>query len=171
MIASEPANTRSGTVWAWVPALLLGSMLLGLGTLAYIAIDDPHFALEPNYYDKAVHWDRAQSEARDGAALGLALALTKPLALAMDGTLEVEVRITDRERALLSPAVVQLEAFPNAYASRVEQVTLSEVSPGVYRARLRGQARGLWELRFTVAKGNLRFHQGIRRDVAKGDAA
>lgn len=171
MIASEPANTRSGTVWAWVPALLLGSMLLGLGTLAYIAIDDPHFALEPNYYDKAVHWDRAQSEARDGAALGLALTLTKPLALAMDGTLEVEVRITDHERALLSPAVVQLEAFPNAYASRVEQVTLSEVSPGVYRARLRGHAHGLWELRFTVAKGNLRFHESIRRDVAKGDAA
>jgi nitrogen fixation protein FixH len=72
---------------------------------------------------------------------------------------------------LLSPAVVELEAFPNAYASRIEQVTLKEVSPGVYRARLHGQARGLWELRFTVAKGNLRFHESLRRDVAKGDAA
>jgi len=171
MIASEPANPRRGAVWAWVPALLLGSMLLGLGVLAYIAIDDPHFALEPNYYDKAVHWDRTQREAREGAALGLEVALTKPLALAVDGALEVEVRITERERALLGPAVVELEAFPNAYASRVERVTLSETSPGVYRARLRGQSRGLWELRFTVAKGRLRFHQSIRRDVVQGDAA
>lgn len=171
MIASEPANPNSGVVWAWVPALLLGSMLLGLGVMAYIAIDDPHFALEPNYYDKAVHWDRTQRETSDGAALDLELTLTKPLALAVDGTLEVEIRITDRDRALLSPAVVELEAFPNAYASRVEQMTLSETTPGVYRARLRGQSPGLWELRFMVAKGNLRFHQSIRRDVAKGDAA
>ena len=61
----------SGTFWAWVPATLLGAMLLGLGTMAYIAIDDPSFALEPNYYDKAVHWDRSQAEARSSQALGL----------------------------------------------------------------------------------------------------
>jgi hypothetical protein len=171
MIAPNSTNSRGGAVWAWVPALLLGSMLLGLGVLAYIAIDDPHFALESNYYDKAVHWDRSQSEARDGAALGLQLTLTKPLALAADGKLELEVRIVSGDRALIGPALVELEAFPNAYASRVERVTLSETSPGVYRARLRGHARGLWELRFTVTQGKLRFHQSLRRDVGQKEAA
>src|SRR5215207_10712207 len=145
----DPSNSSSGAVWAWVPALLLGSMLLGLGVLAYVAIDDPHFALEPNYYDKAVHWDRTQSEARNSAALGLELTLTQPLALAADGSLELELRVTDRERVVQSEAVVELEAFPNAYASLVERLTLNETSPGVYRARLSGRTTGLWELRFS----------------------
>lgn len=171
MTATDPTSSRSGAVWAWVPALLLGSMLVGLGVLAHIAIDDPHFALEPNYYDKAVHWDRTQSQARESEALGLELTLTQPLALAPDGTLEVELRVTNRERASLSAALVELEAFPNAYASRIERVTLSETSPGVYRARLKGRDPGLWELRFSIAKGGLRFQQSLRRDVAKGHAA
>jgi nitrogen fixation protein FixH len=146
-------------------------MLLGLGVLTYIATDDPHFALEPNYYDKAVHWDRTQREARDSEALGFQLALPTTLALSADGSLELELRVTDRERAALSSAVVELEAFPNAYASRVERLTLRETSPGVYRGRLAGRARGLWELRFSVSKGDRHFHQSVRRDVAKGDAA
>jgi FixH len=171
MNAKPQTNSGSGAVWAWVPGMLLGSMLLGLGVLAYIAIDDPHFALEPNYYDKAVHWDRTQSQARDSAALGLLLTLPATLALSADGTLEIELRVTDRERVALGSAVVELEAFPNAYASRVERVKLHETAAGLYRGRLKGGARGLWELRFSVTKGDLRFQQSVRRDVMKGDAA
>jgi nitrogen fixation protein FixH len=171
MTAPDPTLSRRGAVWACVPALLLGSMLLGLGVLAYIATDDPHFALEANYYDKAVHWDSTQREARDSAALGWQLALPSTLAQAADGTVEVELHVSDRERAPVHGAAVELEAFPNAYASRVERVVLHEAAPGVYRARLRGQARGLWELRFSIAKGKLHFRQSLRRDVGKGDAA
>jgi nitrogen fixation protein FixH len=171
MTAPDPTLSRRGAVWACVPALLLGGMLLGLGVLAYIATDDPHFALEANYYDKAVRWDDTQREARDSAALGLQLALPNTLALSRDGTVEVELRVTDREQAPLQSALVELEAFPNAYASRIERVTLREVAPGVYRARLSGQSRGLWELRFSIATGNLHFRQTLRRDVGKGDAA
>lgn len=171
MTAPDPTLSRRGTLWAWVPALLLSSMLLGLGVLTYIAIDDPHFALERNYYDKAVHWDRSQREARDSEALGFQLALPTTLALSADGSLELELRVTDRERAALSSAVVELEAFPNAYASRVERLTLRETLPGVYRGRLAGRVHGLWELRFRVSKGDRHFQQSIRHDVVKGDAA
>ena len=171
MNSPQHPSTRGGAVWACVPALLLATMLLGLGWLAYIATDDPHFALEPNYYDKAVHWERTQREAHDSAALGLLLTLPKALALSADGTLEVELHVADRERNPLQSASVELEAFPNAYASRIERVTLRETAPGVYRARLKGQDHGLWELRFSVAKDRRHFHQSVRRDVLKGDAA
>jgi hypothetical protein len=97
--------------------------------------------------------------------------LPTTLALSADGALEIELRVTDRERAVLSAAVVELEAFPNAYASRVEHITLREGVPGVYRGRLRGQASGLWELRFSVAQGELHFYQSVRRDVFRGDAS
>jgi nitrogen fixation protein FixH len=160
-----------GAIWAWVPAALLGSMLLGLGTLAYLALDDPHFALEPNYYDKAVHWDRSQREARDSAALGLQLALPQALFTLADGALEIEIKVTDRAGSPLEAARAELEAFPNAYASRVQRITLNEVSPGVYRGRLIGRDLGLWELRFSITQGNLRFRQSVRRDVTAKEAA
>jgi FixH len=171
MTDSAPDSSRKGAIWAWVPALLLGSMLLGLGVLAFIAIDDPHFALEPNYYEKAVRWDRGQSEARDSAALGLRLTLPPALTQADDGSVEVELRVADREHAGLTAATVELEAFPNAYASRIERLTLKEGEPGVYRGRLTGRTLGLWELRFTIIKENRHFQRALRLDVVKGDAA
>jgi nitrogen fixation protein FixH len=167
----DEITSRAGHFWAWLPALLLGSMLLGLGALAYIAIDDPSFALEPNYYDKAVRWDRTQAEARESERIGLQLSLTGPLSLNKDGGVELELRVSDRANTPLCAATVLLEAFPNAFASRVEHVTLREVSPGVYRGRLSRGTRGLWELRFDVRQGSQQFREVLRRDVTPGDAA
>ena len=170
-MTTREAATSSGTFWAWVPAMLRGSMLLGLGTMAFIAIDDPSFALEPNYYDKAVHWDRSQAEARDSQALGLRLTLLQPLSSSLRGDVELVLSVRDRGDLPVRGAAVALEAFPNAYATRVQQVSLLEISPGVYRAKLAHGVRGLWELRFDVAQGGSHFRQVLRVDVAKGAAA
>jgi hypothetical protein len=163
-----PKQTKAGTFWAWVPAGLLASMLLGLGTLAYIAIDDPGFALEPNYYEKAVQWDRSQAEARESQALGFRLAPAHSLMLGADGGIEVELELRDRQGRLVSGAELSLEAFPNAAARKIDRAKLHETSPGTYRARLRGGASGLWELRCQVAYGTARFQQVLRLDVSKG---
>lgn len=170
-MTKQEAATSSGTFWSWVPAMLLGSMLLGLGTMAYLAIDDPSFALEPNYYDKAVHWERSQAEARDSQALGLQLSLLRPLASSALGEVELELGIHDRQGLPVRDAAVQLEAFPNAYATQIQQVTLHESSPGVYRGKLARGVRGLWELRLRVSQGSSHFRQVMRVDVTKGDAA
>jgi nitrogen fixation protein FixH len=161
----------SGTFWAWVPATLLGAMLLGLGTMAYIAIDDPSFALEPNYYDKAVHWDRSQAEARSSQALGLRLSLLQPPQVSAQGEVELVLGVRDRQDLPVQGAAVELEAFPNAFAARLQQISLQEASPGVYRARLSQGVGGLWELRFKVTQGASRFRQVLRVDVSKGGAA
>jgi hypothetical protein len=118
-----------------------------------------------------VHWDRTQREARDSAALGLQLTIAKALVVSADGTVEVELRVNDRQQVPLSFAVVELEAFANAYANQIERVTLRETSPGVYRGRFKARARGLWELRFEIVTASSRFRQSLRRDVGKGDAA
>jgi hypothetical protein len=163
---------NTGTFWAWVPAGLLGSMLLGLGTMAFIAIDDPHFALEPNYYDKAVHWDQAQAEAKADRALGMKLDL-RPLAISYSGQIDLVLTLKDRGDFALTGAEVELQAFPNAYAGRIEQLLLRETAPGVYTGQLEHGMRGLWELRFLVkpAAGAATYREVLRRDVAKAGAA
>lgn len=165
------ARSSARSIWAWVPALMLGCMFLGLGTMTYLATSDPHFALEPDYYDKAVHWDRSRAEARASAETGLSLSLTRRLAVATDGSVEVEVRVVDGQNSPFVGAQLQLQAFPNAYAERAQQLTLRETAPGVYLGRLEHGVLGLWELRFALAREALRFQQVLRQDVVKGSAA
>jgi len=167
---SRAVASSKGSIWAWVPALLLGSMLAGLGTLAYLAIDDPHFALEPNYYDKAVHWDRTREQARQTDALGLQLSLA-PLRLSPSGNIELELRVADRTGQPLEAAEVRLQAFPNAYAQRSQVVALVPSAPGVYRAKLSHGSVGLWELRFSIQHRTGQSISTLRRDVLKGGAA
>jgi hypothetical protein len=145
-------------------------MLIGLGSMAYVAIDDPSFALEPDYYDKAVHWDRSQAEARASEALGFQLTPVRTLTLGADGSVEVELSLRDRHGSALSSAEIRLEAFPNAAAARVERRRLQELEPGIYRTTLRHGTTGLWELRFAVSHGAARYSQVLRLEVSKGRA-
>lgn len=170
-MTQEHTVAISGRFWAWVPATLLGAMLLGLGTMAYVAIDDPSFALEPNYYDKAVHWDRSQAEAKDSQALGLRLSLLQPPEVSAQGEVQLLLEVRDRQDLPVQGAAVELEAFPNAFAARLHRISLQEASPGVYRARLSQGVSGLWELRFKITQGASRFRQVLRVDVSKGGAA
>jgi hypothetical protein len=163
--------TRYARFWALLPALLLGCMLLGLGTLAHIAIDDPHFALEPNYYDKAVHWDRARAEQSASRALGLHVALSQPNGIAADGSAELELRVQNPSGDAFASATVELEAFPNAFASRVQRITLREVGPGLYRGKLERAVPGVWELRIAVTRGADRYQEVLRPELRKGGAA
>ncbi|HEY6079671.1 MAG TPA: FixH family protein [Polyangiaceae bacterium] len=167
---SAASSTRR-SLWAWVPALLLGCMFLGLGTMTYLATSDPHFALEPDYYDKAVHWDRSRAEEQASALTGLSLSLSRPLALAPGGGVDVEVRVVDRQRSPFQGARLQLQAFPNAYAQHSQTLTLRETAPGVYAGRLSRGVLGLWELRFGLARDAVRFQKVLREDVVKGGAA
>lgn len=161
----------AGVFWAWLPAMLLGSMLVGLGTLAYIAIDDPSFALEPNYYDKAVHWDQSQAQQRQSQALGFELKLGQPLVVSRDGRTFVELELKDRAGVDISGANLAVSAFPNAFASRIEELVLREEAPGIYRGELKHAVPGLWELRCSVNVGSAHYTSTLRADVAKRGAA
>ena len=169
---NEPTSvtSKAGSFWAWVPALLLGSMFIGLGTLAYVAIDDPNFALEPNYFDKAIHWVQSQADARASRAMGLKLTLA-PLVVASNGQVSLTLTIADRANLPLLGAAVQVEAFPNAFASRIETLTLRETAPGVYTGQLAHGLSGLWELRVALQHGATTYHEVLRRDVTKGAKA
>jgi hypothetical protein len=151
--------------------MILGGMFAGLGTMTYLALDDPGFALESNYYDKAVHWDRSQAEAEASRELGLTVSVARALKLTASGHIDLELQVTDRGGAAYGGADVLVEAFANAHAAHVEQLRLREAAAGAYTARIVGGARGLWELRVSVVRGRERFQQVLRVDVSKGDAA
>jgi nitrogen fixation protein FixH len=121
------------------------------------ATSDPSFAVEEDYYNKAVNWEAAQAQAQHNQELGWVIAETflPPKILGADPTLEV--RLTDVEGKPITGALLQVEAFHNVRAGHILRATLDERGPGVYAAQLPMFRSGLWELRYTVDHAETRF--------------
>ena len=159
---SDGAPRSRGLFWAALPALLLGASLLGVGTMVSIAVRDPSFALERNYYERAVHWDRQREQEETNARLGYGLTLA--LEQGRDGV-ELDLSLADGARVPLSGAQVKVEAFANARAGERRFLTLVPTADGRYRASVGHARAGLWEFRFDVQAGGEHFTRTLRKDV------
>jgi hypothetical protein len=157
-------TTRGARIWPWVPGGLLASMLAGLGTLAAIATNDPGFALERDYYRKAVRYDLEVLQRGENARLGWNLDAT----LTPDAT-GTSLLVTARDaRGPLAGARVSVEALENAHASIVYDLTLVEDAPGRYRGSLPAKRGGLWELRVRAERAQERFTEVVRVSLPEG---
>lgn len=163
--SAERNERRGGLFWALVPVGLLGAALVGLGTLVSIAVRDPGFALEKNYYERAVHWDRQRAQDAVNQRLGYQLDIR--LDRGTKGT-EVALGLADRAGRPLPGAVVTVEAFANARSGQRQLLSLTAGPDGRYRAALAGARPGLWEFRVEVLAEGQRFTQVLRADVPAG---
>jgi hypothetical protein len=140
-------------------------MLAGLGTMATIATRDPGFALERDYYAKAVTYDRVIFQRGENARLGWLL--ETDLGEAAPGrTTPLVVKVRSGEGAVVG-ARVSVEALRNATAQAAVEATLVERAKGQYTANLALARGGLWELRLTVERAGERFTAVERRDVSE----
>ncbi|HEY3500315.1 MAG TPA: FixH family protein [Polyangiaceae bacterium] len=166
--APELSKSRRGTFWALLPVVLLVSSLTGVLVMASIARSDPSFALESDYYQRAVRWDGQQLEWAENARLGYTI---EAESVATSEGVELRATLRDRNGAKLEGASVGVEAFANARAADVRRLTLRESEAGAYAVGL-GQPRpGLWEFRFSVVRDGKRFTQIVRADVPRRQAA
>ncbi len=154
--------------WMWVPVGLLLASTVGVGSLAMIAIRDPNFALESDYYDKALHWDRTQAQAADNRRLGYRVEVASRITADAQGNATLSVRIVDASGSAASGAIVRGTAFANAFASEVRTLDLQPAGPGIYSTPLNAQHFGLWEFRLVVKSGSDQVTSTLRSDVLRG---
>jgi nitrogen fixation protein FixH len=129
--------------------------------LVVITSRDASFAVEPDYYAKALAWDETMAQEARNKALGWSLELrVEPTG---EGGL-VAVSLADRAGAPLPGARITIEALHNARAGRVLTAILEPRGPGY--ARMMPLARpGLWEFRLRVTRGADVFTATLMRDV------
>ena len=154
--------------WMWVPVGLLLASTLGVGSLAMIAIRDPNFALEPNYYDKALHWDKTQAQAADNQRLGYRVEVAPRIAADAQGNATLSVRVADANGSAALGATVRATAFANAFAQDIRSLDLQPTGQGTYSAKLRAGHLGLWEFRLVVSSGSDQITSTLRSDVVRG---
>ena len=169
--SESKVRNRAGLRWALVPFALLGSSLIGVGSMAFVAAHDPNFATEADYYQKAVRWDHVQAQARDNQRLSYQIALPATVPLDAHGQAALEVTLKDRNGRAIVGARVSAEAFANAYSGAVLGLEFSERAPGVYTAHLAAGHAGLWEFRFAALCEGDRFTAIVRSDLVPGGAA
>jgi len=160
----------SGRLWAWAPGVLLAGLLGTQLTVLHSVLDDPSFALEPDYYRKAVAWDAQRELERQSQALGWHAAISaQPTPQAQPGSqprgLELQLSLRDARGEPLRGAAVRVAAFANARAARVLEAALLETAPGTYTAELPSRVLGLWEFRMQATRGADRFGEVLRQSV------
>jgi nitrogen fixation protein FixH len=130
-----------------------------------IANDDPSFAIEPDYYQRAVRFDSTMAEERRSTVLGWTVAAA--LAQRADrGAVNLEVVVLDRTAQPVNGATVTVAARFNARANDVRRAMLRETAPGRYAALLDAQRPGQWEIDVTVLRGKDRFVRSVRTELS-----
>jgi len=164
-VAPGSAPRRRG--WGW-PLLIGGLLVGGAGAnvgLMLVANSDPGFAVEPDYYQKALHWDETMAQEARNASLGWSVAVSFDRS-SRPGQVMIAARVSDGGGRPVEGARVDIEAFHSARANRVLAATLAAGPGGRYAAALPLDRPGLWELRLRVAQGEQTFTQTIIQDLA-----
>lgn len=151
---------RRGLGWPIaMSAILAGTVALNFWVM-HLARSDPSFAVEPDYYARAVHWDDELAQRRRNAALGWRLSSTVSRAAAgAADTARLRVRLTDAAGRPLGDATVAVEAFAVARSATVHRARLAAAdgTTGDYDGRLDMRQPGQWELRVVATRGDDRF--------------
>ncbi len=166
-----PPTGRARLPWALVPVALLLSSALGVGSMAIVAARDPHFATEPDYYQKAIRWGQTQAQAATNQRLGYVVKAPASLRFDVQGHATLELTLSDRLGQPVTGARLVGDAFANAYSGKFVCLVFEEQSPGLYRAKLSVIHRGQWVFKLVGNSGSERFTADFRADLLPGGAA
>lgn len=147
-MTTPPAKPDRTAAIRW-PLFLLGLFSINIfmvTTTIYKSVTDETFAVEPDYYAKAMAWDDRRAATRTAEESGLIVnAATTP---------ERVLVVLSNETGPVTGALVEAEYFHRARASDRRVVTLVETAPGAYAAPAEVTRVGLYDLRLTITMGD-----------------
>lgn len=142
-------------------SVLVAQIAFGIW-MARVAGNDPNFAVEPDYYAKAVNWDETMAQSRRDRALGWQAVATMTRAEGRTATLQVS--LVDSLGAAVQADSVQVEALEVAHARFVDKLTLIPSGSG-YAAPVANAGVGLWEVRVRAMRGTDLYTAKLRTEL------
>lgn len=156
---------RRDRIWPGIIIVTLGGNLALGVTLMRVANADPHFAVEPDYYRRAVGWDSTQAQAQASAERGWRV---HPSLGAVTGEpLPLTLVVTDADGVPLDGVEVTVEGRAVAHATEVFNASLLPTDNiGAYRAMMPIGRTGIWELRLRLRRGDALVVQQLRLELS-----
>ncbi len=171
MAEPPPTELATGTAprraYFW-PALVVGLLVthvLLLAVVVVVATRDRAFAVEPDYCQKALHWDDTVAQQQKNARLRWRLQLALGDAVNAVGERTLTCTLTSPDGQPLDGARVTLITFAHARGTARTASTLAGNGAGRYSATLRFPRAGLWEFRLRAERGPDTFTHVEQRDV------
>jgi nitrogen fixation protein FixH len=157
---------KQGRQWLLILGALMALVIGANLVLVYMAVSDPSFAVEEDYYGKALAWDDKRDQDRRNAELGWSLEFELAPTRSPDGTLLLTAHLHDAAGGAIPDARLSLSTFHNARAGRIVRAELQGGEGGDYTAALPLFRPGLWEFRFEAVQGERRFTYTRLQEVA-----
>jgi len=145
--------TKAAWIWGSVVVAFL-LLQLAIGAAAFIlAGGDPSVAVMPDYHQRALNWDDevARRDLSDSLRWRATLDYGDPIDAA---TRPVSIRVVDSSGDAVTGGQAELLFFHHTRAGEVMTMPLVERDPGQYAAALPIVKPGLWDLEFTLARGD-----------------
>lgn len=147
-----------------LPVLLLGSSVGGWIVMVSMAVDDPGFSVESDYYKKAANYDDVIARRTENDRLGLSLEVASFARTDAQGA-TLSLILLDRHGSPAVDYTLVASAFPVARGNDLREVRFEATGEGVYQATLDRPRKGLWEIRVTATKGADTFVQPLRAEL------
>jgi len=145
-----------------IVAVLVTQICFGIW-MARVAGDDPNFAIEPDYYARAVNWDATMEQSRRDKALGWRATAGMTRAAGRVATLRVQ--LTDSTGAPITTAdSVVVDVLAVAHAGQIDRLVLVRDGGG-YVAPVRAASAGLWEVQLRAVRGADVFTAKLRTEL------
>ena len=161
---------KPGAAWPWIIGGALALHVVVSLVVVFVATSDPSYAVEEDYYQKALAWDERRAQDRTNDALGWQFEFTvTPPDLPGDQP-QIEVALQDEAGTPVSGATISIEAFHNSRSDDILRTNLAATAePGLYSTTIPMRHNGRWEMRFVVERGNERFtHSETRHLFVEG---
>ena len=153
----------NGARW-WPVAIVL---VLGVTVVANVAVywtanHDPSFAVEPDYYRRAVEWDSTVAREKRSAALHWTVDVR--LEPPVNGEATLRVQLHGGDGTSLDSADVHAEASHNARGAEVFAVRLTPMGAGQYTGEIPSGRQGLWRVDLSAVRGADVFSERVTLD-------
>ena len=145
-----------------IVAVLVTQICFGIW-MARVAGNDPNFAIEPDYYARAVNWDATMEQSRRDKALGWRATAGMTRAEGRIATLRIALRDSTGAPITTADSVIA-EALAVAHAGQIDRLVMVREGDG-YIAPVRAASAGLWEVRVRAVRGTDVFTAKLRTEL------
>jgi nitrogen fixation protein FixH len=139
-----------------VVGLLLGHVSI-MVTAVILATGDKSFAVLPDYYEKAVNWDKNQAELRASEKLGWQVTIVPSPDVDPTGHRALALTLTDPDAHPVADAAVELSWYHHARPGELLKTTLHTDATGRATGTVVMRAEGFYQVNVTATADGRRF--------------
>lgn len=146
-------SLKERLVWPGMVFFLLGMSTTTVTTTVILATGDKAFAVEEDYYAKAVAWDETSIQRAASEALGWT-ARAEVSEPDLSGSRAVTVWIEDAAGRPVDVSTLRVFAFHHARRADTIEFPMVRIAPGRYAAGADMDRPGKWQLRVRGERGS-----------------